>query len=316
MINYFKDFFSWSKKERIGVIALSVLLMTLFFLNIFFDRWFSPEVETWNADSLAYYSNILDSLEKEVTLEQSSTQQKGEFKKLIKKQKVKYFLFDPNKIGKQEWINLGFSDKQAQSILNYKNSIKGFKTKDDLGRCFVIDSLKMKKLRPYIQIDTIILQSKIFKSSKMVNSDSAKYLNTNYIENPVKIELNESDSIKLLSIKGIGPYFSSKIIAYRNQLGGFYIKEQLLEIWNFDSTRYQMVYNQIVIDPTLIVKLNINQAETDLLKSHPYIRWSLANAIVKYRLQHGKYTSINELKNVVLMTDSIFKRLSPYLVID
>ena len=316
MPNYFKDFFSWSKKERIGVIALTVVLLTLFFLNIFFDRWFTPEIYTWNADSLAYYSKILDSLEKDVTLDKSSIQQKKESNKPTIRKKIEYYPFDPNKIGKQGWISLGFSDKQAQSILNFKKSINGFKTKNDLGRCFVIDSIKMNTLRPYIQIDSTLFQTDLYENSIVIKTDSVIDKRKNEVESLVLIELNKADSIQLLKIKGIGPYFSSKIIAYKNQLGGFYIKEQLLEIWNFDSTRYQMVYDQIVIDPTLIVKLNINQAETDLLKSHPYIRWSLANAIVKYRLQHGKYTSIKELKNVVLMTDSIFKKLSPYLVID
>ena len=77
-----------------------------------------------------------------------------------------------------------------------------------------------------------------------------------------------------------------------------------------------MVFDQIYIEPTLIVKLNINQAQADELKSHPYIRWSLANAIVKYRIQHGEYDSVNDVKRVVLMTDSTYKKLSPYLVVD
>ncbi len=316
MLNYLKDFFSWSKKERIGVIALSVLLLTLFSLNFFFDRWFTPESDKWSADSLAYYSRILDSLEKDLKIEHSINQQKSEFQKLTKKSKIKYYPFDPNKIGKQEWINFGFSDKQAQSILNYKRSIKGFKTKDDLGRCFVIDSIKMNNLRPYIQIEKGLFQTEFTENSKVNNSYSPNNRKINEIDNAVLVELNEADSIQLLSIRGIGPYFSNKIIVYRNQLGGYFNKEQLLEIWNFDSSRYQMVFDQIYIEPTLLVKLNINHAQVDELKSHPYIRWSLANAIVKYRIQHGEYGSLDDVKSIILMTDSIYKKLSPYLVVD
>lgn len=316
MFEYLKDFFSWSKKERIGVMALSIVLLNLFLLNFFFDRWFSPKMETWNTDSLAFYNRILDSLEKDITLDQSSTQQKRESNKPFEKKKINYYPFDPNKIAKQEWMNFGFSDKQAQIILNYKKSIKGFKTIDDLGRCFVIDSIKINMLRPYIQIDSSIFQTEYYENLIVIKSDSAIDWNENKVENLVLIELNGSDSIQLLRIKGIGPYFSGKIIAYKKQLGGYYNKEQLLEIWNFDSSRYQMVNDQIVIDSNLIVKLNINQTDIDLLKSHPYIRWSLANALVKYRLQHGNYRSVDAVKNVVLMTDSIFKKLSPYLVIE
>ena len=316
MPDFIKDFFSWSKKERIGVIALSIILLSLFFLNFFFDRWFIPESEPWNADSLAFYSKILDSLENDVTSEKNPIQQKREPNKAVEKKKIKYYYFDPNKIGKQEWINFGFSDKQAQSILNFKRSIKGFKTTDDLSMCYVIDSNKMNELKPYIKIDTTIFQTESSNDSFLIKSDSANKSNENYIENGVLVELNQADSVQLLSIRGIGPYFSNKIITYRKQLGGYYKKEQLLEIWNFDSTRYQMIYDQILIEPNSIVKLNINQAEIDVLKFHPYIRWSLANAIVKYRIQHGNYKSVNDIKNVVLMTDSIYKKLSPYLVVD
>jgi len=316
MPDFLKDFFSWSNKERIGVIVLSTLLLALFFMNFFFDRLFSSKMETWSTDSLSYYSQILDSLEKEITLEQSYKHQKQESIELTEKQKIKYYQFDPNKIGKKEWIFFGFSDKQAQSILNFKKSIKGFKTKDDLARCYVIDSTKMDQISSYIKIDTTFFQTEILNDSIAIVSGSAISEKKNKIKSLVLVELNKADSIQLLSIGGIGPYFSNKIITYRKQLGGYFKKDQLLEIWNFDSTRYKMVYDQIVIDSNLMVKINVNQAEVDLLKSHPYIRWSLANAIVKYRLQHGIYKSIDDVKNVVLMTDSIYKKLSPYLVVD
>jgi competence protein ComEA len=316
MPNLIKDFFSWSKKERIGVIALTMLLLTLFILNFFFDRLFTPQLDNWTADSLNYYSKILDSLEMEVTSKQPLVQQKRNSNRINKSQVIKFHLFDPNKIGKQEWMNFGFTEKQAQSILNYKKAINGFKTKNDLGRCFVIDSNKMNQLRPYIHIDSSLIQKENIGNSILINYDSNNVKGKIDLENRVLVELNEADSLKLLSISGIGPYFSNKIIDYRNQLGGYFKKEQLLEIWNFDSVRYQIVYDQIIIEPELVIKLNINLAEIDLLKSHPYIRWSLANAIVKYRIQHGKYSSVEDVKNVVLMTDSIFKKLSPYLVID
>lgn len=317
MPDLIKDFFSWSKKERIGVIVLSSILLVLFFLNFFFDRWFTPEIDKWDADSLAFYRSILDSLEKDVTSEHSiSRQKKIESNGITENQKIKYYFFDPNILVKQGWIDFGFSDKQAQSILNFKKSIKGFKTKDDVGRCFVIDSIKMKKLRPFIKIDTTLFHTTLDENLKVIISDSVIGETKNEVESHIYVELNKADSIQLLSIRGIGPYYSSKIIDYRSQLGGYFKKEQLLEIWNFDSIRYQMVSDHIIIESDQIVKLNINHAESDELKSHPYIRWSLANAIVKYRIQHGNYNSVEDVKNVVLMTDSIYKKISPYLMVD
>lgn len=316
MPNYFKDFFTWSKKERIGVITLSILLLGLFLLNFFFDRWFIPKIERWDADSLRFYSLILDSLEKDVKNQQSYKNKIFEFPKKNppKTRPANYSPFDPNKNEMQDWISLGFSQKQAQIILKYKNAIGGFKTKEDLGRCFVIDPNKMNELTPYIRIDTSILIKKKPDSSIFPAPDRS--ISKKETENTIIVELNTADSIELLKIQGIGPYFANKILAYRTNLGGYKHKEQLLEIWNFDSSRFAQVYEQIVIDTNQILKIKINHAEADDLKSHPYIRWNLANAIVKYRKQHGNFKSIIEVKNVALMTDSIFNKLYPYLVTD
>jgi len=316
MHQYIKDFFTWSKKERIGVIVLSTILLGLFLSNFFFDRWFIPEQDGWNADSLRYYSLILDSLEKEVDNQQSFKNKNVKFpqKILSEKPEVKYYQFDPNKNKMNDWIALGFSQKQAEIILKYKNAIGGFKTKEDLGRCFVINSNKMTELTPYIRIDTSLLIKKkpdisIFPTANRSNSKTET-------ENTIVVELNSADSIELLNIRGIGPYFASKIVAYKNNLGGYKHKEQLLEIWNFDSSRFTQVNEQVRIDTNLIVKININHADADAFKVHPYIRWNLANAIVKYRGQHGNYTSLNELKNVALMTDSVFNKISSYMMVD
>ena len=42
-----------------------------------------------------------------------------------------------------------------------------------------------------------------------------------YIEIP-KLELNTADSTALVALRGIGPYYARKILAYRDRLGGFY----------------------------------------------------------------------------------------------
>ena len=49
------------------------------------------------------------------------------------------------------------------------------------------------------------------------------------------------------------------------------------------------------------------------LKAHPYIRWQLANMIVDYRNQHGKFASIDDLKKIQLITDEVLNKIKPYL---
>lgn len=47
----------------------------------------------------------------------------------------------------------------------------------------------------------------------------------------VKKEINEATAKMLQQFYGIGPVLSQRIIAMRNQLGGFFIKIQLNDVW-------------------------------------------------------------------------------------
>ena len=44
------------------------------------------------------------------------------------------------------------------------------------------------------------------------------------------IELNQADSLELLSIKVVGPFYAKQILKYRNELGGFISYKQFAEI--------------------------------------------------------------------------------------
>jgi competence protein ComEA len=62
-------------------------------------------------------------------------------------------------------------------------------------------------------------------------------------------------------------------------------------------------------------QLNINTATLDELKQHPYIRFGLANLLVQYRTQHGKFSAVSDIKKIMTVTDELYNRLYPYLTI-
>ena len=62
-----------------------------------------------------------------------------------------------------------------------------------------------------------------------------------------------------------------------------------------------------------VKQFNINSATAEEMKTHPYIRYNLAAAIVQYRLQHGKFAAIAEIKKIMMVTDDIYNKLVPYL---
>jgi competence ComEA-like helix-hairpin-helix protein len=57
----------------------------------------------------------------------------------------------------------------------------------------------------------------------------------------------------------------------------------------------------------------VNTASVQELDAHPYISPKIANIIVSYRQQHGKYTSIENLYNIRVLDKATLEKLTPYL---
>jgi DNA uptake protein ComE-like DNA-binding protein len=131
----------------------------------------------------------------------------------------------------------------------------------------------------------------------------------------IYIDLNTADTAQLMQLRGIGPTFARRIVKYRDMLGGYYTKEQLLEVYGFDSMRYEMVKDEVYVNDSAIIKINLNKATVKELAQHVYIDWKLANAIAKYRFKKP-FESIDELREVYLVNDTLFRKIAPYFTIE
>lgn len=127
------------------------------------------------------------------------------------------------------------------------------------------------------------------------------------------VELNTADSAQLTTVHGIGPSFAMRIIRYRYRLGGYYNKEQLKEVYGIDDAKYNAIKDQLTINRGAITKININTISFASLRQLPYLDYKQASAIIEYRNQHGKYGSIDDIKNVAIITPEIITKIEPYI---
>ena len=163
--------------------------------------------------------------------------------------RVESFRFNPNTVSLEDLMRLGFSEKQAQSILNYRAKGGRFRRPSDFAKSYVVADSVFDRLEPYIDIP--------------------------------RIDLNKADSAAFETLPGIGPYFASKMVSYRTSLGGYSHPEQLLEIYHFDREKYDALKDLIscsLPEPYPIWTLS----ERDLAR-HPYISRDEAHSIVLYR---------------------------------
>lgn len=215
----------------------------------------------------------------------------------LKEKKVKTYsgTFDPNRAGKEKLMNFGFSTFQSQNLLSYRNKGGVFKNKNDLLKIYGIDSVFFLSIEKYIVLEL----------------PQARIENKPILFTPT-IELNEADSLQLITLNGIGPVYASRIIKYRNLLGGFYSKKQLLEVYNFPEETYWQLENSITVDSSLIIPIRINFAEYNDLLKHPYLNKQQVNALIKFRDKNGLFENISDIELVTGGQTPGLRKMLPY----
>jgi DNA uptake protein ComE-like DNA-binding protein len=204
------------------------------------------------------------------------------------------FPFNPNNLSAAQWEQLGLSEHQANIIKHYEAKGGRFYNKEDVKKIYSITDSDYKRLEPFINFPLSEYTSKKAKPGEI-------------------IELNSADSAKLTEIRGIGPTFAMRIFRYRERLGGFYNKEQVKEIFGIDSLKYAEIKDAVSVNPGVITKININTVSLNQLQVFPYLGYKQVNAIIQYRVQHGSYASIADMKNIAILDNLILRKIEPYL---
>lgn len=297
-----KEFLSLPSGERRGIwVLLSItiiLIVALPFSHTFFNNKVSYDSSSFEKE-IAEFEEKQDDKEKYNTPNYDLNNQDHSAAQL----KLTPFNFDPNTIDPLEMKRLGLNDGQIKSIIKFKEKGGKFRYKEDFAKLYVISQNEYEILEPYIQLP--------FKSDR----PASKTDNQTTQKASPKTEINSADSATLINVKGIGPTFASRIIRYRTRLGGFYSLSQLMEVKGMDSSKYNGIVNQLVVNPYLVIKMNVNTASFDDLKNHPYIGYNIALSLVNYRKQHGPYTVLSDIKNLALVNEAVYQKISPYLTV-
>lgn len=303
-----KEYFDFNNKERIGVLTLLTILIILIIIYYSLPYLISQNPGTNNQKLKQQVQAFIEARKAEDNAQPK--QSPGTYNSdKDENTELTPFPFDPNNLPVSQWKRIGFSEKQIQIIKNYEKSGGRFYEKEDLKIIYGISPEEYSQLEPYIQIKKQERSQKSPKDSKK-NTPLKKEAEKTY-----HMDLNTADSGQLIKIKGIGKVFSSRIVKYRNYLGGFYKKEQLMEVYNFDSSNYQSVQKHFWVDSTKIQKVNLNTATFKELLHHPYLDYYLVKEIVNHRQEHGRYKTLSELKKLDLMYVKLYEKLKHYLTL-
>lgn len=203
---------------------------------------------------------------------------------------ISYQAFDPNTTDLQGWRDLGFSEKQAQVIINYRDrNLKGsFKSLDDISRCFVISAEKFENLKPFIILNPENIKSKnsdyspkTSQKNETLQNQNEENLKTDFR----KINLNEITFKQLLEY-GFDEKSAGSFIGFRNKLGGFVNTSQIIETYNIDKDLAQKLIGTAPLLVNNVPKYSLADAPESWLKNHPYFKY-YADKIIYYRITYS-----------------------------
>ncbi len=153
-------------------------------------------------------------------------------------------------------------------------------------------------------------QPSFFLLPAVITIDLDSLKSSSYQQSHSPLELNGADSSSLVRIRGIGPYYASKILQYRERLGGFYSVRQLKEL--------KMKYLQIDscehlfrVDPSKIIKKRLDTMSFKAILRHPYLEYEDVQMIFQAKRQYDTL-SFQLLEEKKILPAHKLKKIKPY----
>lgn len=306
------SFFHFTKKERNGILLLTAIIIVLIFLPRLYPFFIPKQHYTDTA-----FQNAIASLQ---TVEKDSGENSSYYDPSFKQEfyknskdissadtKGELFPFDPNTLSANGWKRLGLRDKTIGTIQNYLDKGGRFRSPEDIHKIWGLRPGEANRLEPYVRITAPATPANTPMTTRPV------YVKTPHV--PAVIDINQADTSAFIALPGIGSKLANRIVSFRDKLGGFYAVDQVAETFGLADSTFRKIKPLLRTGSTVVKQVNINTATLEEMKQHPYIRYQLANAIVQYRQQHGAFAQADDIRNIMLVTEEMYKKLEPYLVV-
>ena len=268
-------------------------------------------------DGQASYERMLSSFSKPVA---------------VHPRQVESFDFDPNTADSIQFLKLGLAVWQVHSIYKYRALGGRYHRVEEFKRVPGMTPELYERLSPHIKIaekfkyysDLGVRDGRDgHDRAKAYNSGDAAYSSKEGVadvSNPprqekfqelVVLDLNTVDTSTLKRIPGIASYRARRIVDYRERLGGYVSVDQLSEL-NGDIPEELKVW--FAVDSAILRPLHVNTDDSRTLSRHPYLSYVQARAIIQYRKNYGRISSLADLSLLDGFTDADLQRLAPYVV--
>ncbi len=229
-----KDYLSFSKKERVAVFILLTLIFLLIIIPYLIPTAKQQIVieELSGIDSLNVVHEPLKEADKEVKDSNTSTAQTNA-------KDIAVFYFDPNTVDEAGLRKLGLNEKTVSTILHYRLKGGQFRKPDDLKKIYSLSPKDVDRLLPYVRIE-----ANIPAKPEGIKSDYSKV----EAKKLQPIHINTATAEDFMLLPGIGGVLSKRIIHFRDKLGMFNSVDQIAKIYGLPDSTFQKIKPYLVLD--------------------------------------------------------------------
>ncbi|TMU50479.1 ComEA family DNA-binding protein [Flagellimonas algicola] len=282
-----RSHFRFNKQERSGIFFLLLLIIALQGVYFFISSSSNSEPSKLLVDNLE--QSWVDSL-------QHSQQQKPSFK---------LYPFNPNFITEYKGYTLGIAPEELDRLYAFRKQGKYVNSAEEFQRVTLVSDSLLPRISPYFKFPDWNIRGKSTFKEKSKEPKRVEIL-----------DLNKATSQELKTIKGIGEKLSSRIVKFRDRLGGFLVDEQLNDVYGLEPEIVSRTLKKFkVLTFPDIHKVNINTATVGELSRLIYINQDLAQEIVQFRLANGSFQSLDDLTEVESFPKERIDRIKLYLTL-
>ena len=292
----------FTRTERRGILLLCVLILlgaggTQFYLYLR-DEASHPATEerTGQARMQQEYADFLASVQEEEQPVQTRHRHPQEPDDFPGKPAL-----TPFRLGLPGWM--------ARNIVRYRERGGRFRRPEDFRKIYGLTDEQYQLLHPYIRIARRDTARAAVRRIYAPQAGRDTLPRVDKYPAGTVVDLNRADTTELMRIPGIGSGIARLIADYRQRLGGFYSLEQLRDI-DLDPGPLRP---WLRIDTTAIRRINLNRADVERLRRHPYFNFYQAKAIVERRRKHGPLRSLKVFAFYEEFTEADFERMRHYV---
>ena len=287
----FKSHFRFSKQERSGIFYLLLVIAFLQLSYVALDYLPLGEKEPSFIQNKEWQSQI-DSLQN-----------------LDSEEESEIYPFNPNYITDYKGYTLGMSNAEIDRLHEFRSKGKFVNSVLEFKKVTQISDSLLSVISPYFKFPDWVNTKNNSTPQKIRVSKEENQGASNELK-----DLNKATAQDLRVVNGIGEKLSARIVKFRDRLGGFLVDEQLYDVYHLEPEVVERVLERFkVMEKPVVNKININASTAEEISKLVYIRYSVAEAIVRQRMENGNILSFDELKHIDGFPSDKIDRIALYL---